>query len=317
MKQVNEFLVKRSALAGALLGFGAPLGYWIYSYFLMNPDRTSLLSWGVSLWQNEIHVLLYLTFSTILVFFLFGAFLGNQINKIGFKNQQMEHFLHIAAHDIKSPLTAVNEGTALLREGLLGKLTPEQLPIVDAIYRASASISELVTELLDIHKMEALRYKIHAERVSLISLIERSAEEMHLIITAKKGRLLIERSDAVQSELFLDNFRMRQVFRNLLSNAAKKLTAGGQIEITAKKLPAGGLALRFFNDGPVIPHDKLLNIFDKFSQADSSDQRLGTGLGLAICKNIMELHGGTIAAENIPNKGVAFNLEFPPQLIAQ
>ncbi len=231
---------------------------------------------------------------------------------MAFKTEQMEHFLHIAAHDIRSPLAAIQEAASLLKDKIPGEINQDQQNMIQTILRQIAVVRELTDELLDIHKMEAGYTKLLKERAEVIPLLERSVEEMGLLVRQKSATVTIKSDLTEKNELELDLFRMRQVFRNIIQNAIRYVPEGGTIAVRVFRNGAGEIEITISNNGPHIPEEKLTKIFDKFEQAEDRDQRLGAGLGLSIAKRIVELHGGKISAENVNPTGVRFRIQIPP-----
>jgi two-component system sensor histidine kinase KdpD len=108
----------------------------------------------------------------------------------------------------------------------------------------------------------------------------------------------------------VDFVQMEQVFTNLLTNSLKYAPAGSTIRITAVPKDTRVLQVRLVNQSMPVPTTDLNRIFDKFYRINPSERVTGSGLGLSICKGIIEAHGGTIWAENLPD-GLAFNFTLP------
>jgi signal transduction histidine kinase len=303
----------RTSLAGALLGLGAPVGYAFYSYLLLNPEKLGAEAWWSFLLQNQGFLLLYLTVPTVTVFSLFGYYHGMQEGRLELRNCQMEDFLNIAAHDIRSPLNVVAEAVDIVLSGMQGPLNEGQEKFLRMAGGQSTVITELLDELLDIQRMAVGRYRLELVPVDLNDLVRKAMAEMEALF-AKKGIQPGFSSGLSQgSKLRIDDFRMRQVLRNLLNNAVRYSPANAKIrvEVHARRR---GVEISVFNEGPHIPEDKLLRIFDKFVQASMRDKKLGAGLGLTICKDIVKLHGGKIWAENVLPAGVSFHVVLPERL---
>ncbi len=306
-------LIHQTAMIGAFLGLGAPCGYLLYSFVLLNPSELSFTDWIPFVLHNQGILLTYLTIPTIIVFAIFGYYNGLQKQRLALKKQQMEEFLHIATHDIRSPLVVMKKGTELLRDQTTGLLSAKQARIVQMLHNQSDVMSNLVTELLDIHKMESKQYHLELIPTQLIPLIKKAIEEMTLSIEDKSGSVKLTADVPEELTVLVDSFRFRQVMRNLLSNAVRHMPEEGIIDIHIFENSPGELEITLSNDGPTIPEEKLAVIFDKFAQAQTYSQPLGIGLGLAICKNIVALHCGRIWVENIDRAGVRFHISLPKQ----
>jgi two-component system, NtrC family, sensor histidine kinase GlrK len=305
-----------ATLFGAILGLGAPAGYFVYSHVFLNVDQMEFLSWCSFLIENQTTLLIYLTIPTVVVFSLFGCYHGVQESRLASKKAQMEYFLHIAAHDIRSPLTVVKEGVSQIEDEVLGPINPEQREFLELVSGQVSVMSELLTELLDLHKMETGKYQLERKPTDLIPLLKKASEEMSFSFSQKKGRITVDTNLQEPLVLLLDQFRVRQVIRNVIGNAIRYSPEQGVIEVRCERDARGAVEVTIANQGPHIPEEKLALIFDKFEQAANRDQKMGAGLGLSICKNIVELHGGNIWAVNVNPEGVRFHIRLPQKGVA-
>lgn len=312
-KRRSEDVLKAVAV-GALLGLGAPAGYLLFSFLFFNPERLGLFSWCLAVLNEDPFLLAYLTFPTVTVFSLFGLYHGIQESRLATKTHQMEHFLAVASHDIRSPLAVVQKAAELLQEETPGSLNPGQRAVAEMIERQSQVMTDLVEELLDLHQMEAGEYELRLEWIEIIPLIEKAAEEMRILAAQKSGELQVVTDLPRETRLLADSFKLRQVIRNLIDNALKHLRKGGKILIYIMENAAKELEIAVHNEGECIKEEKLPFIFDKFVRAEDPDRPLGYGLGLSICKDIVDLHHGRIWAENVRPSGVCFHFCFPEKL---
>ena len=309
-KKTRQIAIINSTL-GFVLGLGAPLGYILFSFFFLNLEGLSLESWIQTLWHQQFLLLVYLTLPTLFVFSTFGYLLGLQTKKLALKTIQMEEFLHIAAHDIRSPLNIMKQAIFFIKDGIAGPVSEKQLELLNMLNRQTEIMNELMTELLDLHKMETGKFEIDLQQIPLFPLIKKAIDEMDLFVRQAKSSINLICEIDKESSFFMDAFRIRQLFRNLISNATKHVPSDGKIEIRIFQKKSNAIEVTLFNEGPLIPEDKLLVIFDKFVQVKDRTQKLGVGLGLAICKQVMDLHHGKIWVENVKSSGVCFHLIFP------
>ncbi len=309
----SKWLLWSGAGTGALLSLGAPLGYLLFSFVFLNPDQPSFLPWCEYVVRHQTALLVYLTVPTFLVFSVFGYYHGLQETKLAFKTEQMEHFLNVAAHDIRSPLSVIAEAAALLADKTMGEVNGEQEKTLRIIHNQTNVIKELTEELLDIYRMEAGRGRARRQPTELVPLFERSLEEMAILIHKKSVVVEMHNELPQETKVFLDPFQMRQGFRNIIQNALRYVPAeGGKIEVGISfEKDQQGVQVAISNNGPPIPREKLARIFDKFEQAEERDQRLGVGLGLAIAKRVVQLHKGRVYAKNIDPTGVCFYICLP------
>lgn len=310
--KIKKVSPTRMMFTGMLLGLGAPAGYFIYSYFLIDPQHLSFLALCIDILQNQTKLVLYLTVPTMAVFALFGLFHGRLEAKLSSQTEQMDHFLHVAAHDIRTPLTLIRGGVHQILHGHKDNLSSENQEYVELVYRQTEVMRELIDELLDIYRIESGTIQLEKKPVDIKETVNKSIQEMELLINRKKVKIktVFNLPDTFLVEA--DSFRLRQLFRNLLGNALKFSPEQGEIEIKVEPSGSSRLELQITNHGPNIPEEKLPYIFNRFFQAKAAHQELGTGLGLSICRDIAELHKGKIWAENCHQpQGVAFHLVLP------
>jgi CheY-like chemotaxis protein len=173
-------------------------------------------------------------------------------------------------------------------------------------------LARIIDDLLDMSRIIGGTIRIDAQPVDLVAVIQGAIDEAHPAVHAKALQLTFA-CHVVPDPVTGDAIRLQQVFANLLSNAIKFTASGGRIEVTLTS--AGARAeIRVADTGQGIDAEFLPNIFDRFSQADSSTTRRhgGLGLGLAIVRAIVERHGGTVQAES-PGRGLgaAFTVRLP------
>jgi len=180
---------------------------------------------------------------------------------------------------------------------------------VEGAQKESARLMKLVSDLLDVARMEAGKFEIVRERTDFKRITDRAIRSV--LPLSDQRNITIE--DATGSvELEADEDRLIQVMVNLLSNAIKFSPAGSTISIHAPTTRKE-LEVKVKDQGRGIPAQHLEAIFERFWQVEATDarQRQGTGLGLAICKTIIEGHDGCIGAESIVGEGSTFWFRLP------
>jgi signal transduction histidine kinase len=232
------------------------------------------------------------------------------VDQLSKANSAKNRFLGMAAHDLRNPLASIRGLAEFLRDGAVGPLTADQLDLINTIHSASQSMLELVNELLDVATIEAGELKIHRVPHNLADLVAKSVA-MTNIEAAKKQTVVTFDTRGVTPILPLDPAKIRQVVDNLLSNAVKYSPPGSSITATIQSDPAAGTyGFAVQDQGPGIPdgeRDKLFKDFSRLSVLPTGGEK-STGLGLAICRKIVEAHGGTISAENLPVRGCEFRV---------
>jgi signal transduction histidine kinase len=227
-------------------------------------------------------------------------------------NKMQADFSAMIAHDLRSPLVNIMGVVEVMMAGIFGDVTEEQKKWLLRLQANSRGLVELVSDFLDVSKLESGYVDVNREVVSLAGMIEKNIETFRLLAQDKKISLKATVEPALPS-IHADPRRLDQVLNNLISNAIKFTGAGGQVEVEAAVTDATTVNVRVRDNGEGIPADEIGQIFEKYRQGDnvkhSSDK--GTGLGLVICKMIIEAHGGCIWVESEVGKGSTFFLSLP------
>jgi signal transduction histidine kinase len=172
-------------------------------------------------------------------------------------------------------------------------------------------MERLVTDLLDVARIESGTFAIRQERVDTSTLLHEAVELCEPQALAMHVALGAEVSDDVKPML-ADRDRLLQVLSNLLGNALKFSDAGGKVVVRAANTD-GAVQLSVEDSGHGIPKDDLPHVFERFWKANRAS-RAGAGLGLAICKGIVEAHGGRIWAASTLGRGTTLHFEIPEYL---
>jgi PAS domain S-box-containing protein len=225
-------------------------------------------------------------------------------------NRAKDTFLATVSHELRTPLTSMMGWAELLKLGMLDE--KGQRHAIDVIESSARSQAQLIGDLLDISRIISGKLRLDVQPVELAHVIAAAMDVMHPAAEAKSIRLVsrISRSAGMVSG---DPDRLQQVVWNLLSNAVKFTPTGGRVEVTLKR--AGAQAeITVSDDGAGIHPEFLPHVFEHFRQGDSTSTRKhgGLGLGLAIVRRLIELHGGTVAAESEgEEQGATFRIRLP------
>ena len=241
----------------------------------------------------------------------FAAQLKEQAERLREVDLAKEEFSSMITHELKTPLVPIQGYCELLLDGTLGNITQEQREKIQIIYDSALSLSQLIQDVLDVHKLELGKMKFDMRDTSTKELIERTIKRFNPIAETKNINLV----DGTDQELKLicDPERILQVLNNLVSNAVKFVPEKkGKIEICARRND-GSVLFTVKDNGIGIPKEKQQNLFKKFYQVDASLRRStsGSGLGLAICEGIVEAHNGRIWLESDAGKGSTFYFSIP------
>jgi PAS domain S-box-containing protein len=215
--------------------------------------------------------------------------------------------LAVVSHDLGNPIAAIRVGTSILQKQLgTGDMNSAAERQVENIRASALQMERLVLDLLDIKRIEAGFLSLNTEALAVADLLAAAGE-----VAAASGSTLTFSSEAFDREVHVlaDRDRIRQVFANLLGNAARFTPQGGAISIGAE-LKESAVEFRVRDTGMGIPPEDLRHIFDRFWQARRSG-RQGIGLGLAIVKGIVDAHGGRVRVESVPGAGSTFYFTLP------
>ncbi len=224
-------------------------------------------------------------------------------------NVAKSQFLANMSHEIRTPLNGVLAMAEVMDRGELASAQRERLTIVR---QSGEQLLAVLNDVLDLSKIEAGKLELVDQDFEL-ERISQSVRDGFDALAQEKGlgfevRIAPDAAGAWRG----DSDRLRQIFANLVSNAIK-FTAKGEVTARFEAADAGGLRLSVTDTGIGIPAEKMLTLFEKFTQADSSTTRQygGTGLGLAICRELAQLMGGQISVMSEEGAGSTFIVELP------
>lgn len=223
-----------------------------------------------------------------------------------------DEFLATLSHELRTPLSAILGWTQVLRRAGKADKPVDLERAIEVIDRNARAQVKLIDDLLDLSRIMAGKVRLDLQPVALLEVVQ-AAVDSALPSAEAKGLRLACRLDPGASTVQGDSGRLQQVVWNLLTNAIKFTPKGGQVQVTLQCL-GPRLALSISDSGIGIPPSYLPYVFDRFSQQDSSTTRAfgGLGLGLAICRQLVELHGGTIRASSAgEGQGASFVVELP------
>jgi len=247
---------------------------------------------------------------------------------IATKNLQLEEasrmkseFLANMSHELRTPLNAIIGFSEVLRDGLMGELSPQQKEYVNDIFTSGGHLLSLINDILDLSKVEAGKMTLELEPLPAATLVQAGLQVVREKAMANHLRLTVEVASDL-GEVWLDARKVKQILYNLLSNAVKFTPEGGEVHVTARRVareavPGGGFAhyleLAVRDTGIGISAEDQVRLFQPFTQIDSTLSRRheGTGLGLAMVKHLTELHGGLVALQSTPGQGSTFTVWLP------
>ncbi|NJN95800.1 MAG: GAF domain-containing protein [Anaerolineales bacterium] len=222
-------------------------------------------------------------------------------------------FLTSMSHELRTPLNSIIGFADVLLQGIDGELNDMALNDIQLIHNSGKHLLALINDILDLSKIEAGKMELVREPVLMNEITAAVLASSNSLVKDKPVRIITEVPETLPPVL-ADKLRLNQILLNLVSNAAKfthegKITVKAALEANKPKT----MLISVADTGIGIPSDKLNSIFERFRQADAGTTRKygGTGLGLAICKQLVEMHGGTLQVKSEEGLGSEFYFNIP------
>lgn len=235
------------------------------------------------------------------------------------KNEEIQRFYQTVSHELKTPLTSIQEAASILLDGVLGPINDEQKEFVSLMHESCIQMTYEVNDLIDITRLETGKYSINSECCNVKDIVHSVVSAMTIAAVKKNIRISSQTNDELHY-VYADPKRCNQVLTNLVGNAIKFTQEGGEINVVVQYGigPDSMIRITVKDNGRGIENDRLDMIFDRLYQTethstpgyDSSDSG-GLGLGLSIAKQLVELQGGTISVSSEPGIGSEFVFTLP------
>ncbi len=219
-------------------------------------------------------------------------------------------FLASVSHELRTPLNGIIGFSELMYDGKLGPISDEQQEIMGDILTSAQHLLGLISDILDISKVEAGKMEFRPETSPVDRLVFEVRDIVRPLASRKGVELMAEVADGLQ--LVIDPARFKQVLFNYLSNAVKFTPAGGRVQLRVELTAAGKLRVEVEDTGIGIAPEDMPLLFNEFRQLPNNrkpDQ--GTGLGLAVTRHIVEAQGGTVSVRSVLGRGSVFVAELP------
>lgn len=238
--------------------------------------------------------------------------LNNDLKEL---NKQKNHFLGIAAHDLRNPLHVIMSIVGLYKIKYENELDNYQSQKLDDILKEVRFMTELIEDFLDIAAIESGKFSLNKQKIMISALFKDSLEFYQELAKNKNIELEFFSIDTVLHEIIVDANKINQAVGNLLTNAVKFSHPGGRIIFTVeKKYNETILSVQDFGQG--IPLGEQETLFKPFmcTSVNTTAGEKSTGLGLAIVKKIVEAHQGSVKMESEAGKGSTFTISLPDVL---
>jgi signal transduction histidine kinase/ActR/RegA family two-component response regulator len=221
-------------------------------------------------------------------------------------------FLAHVSHELRTPLTSIVGFTDNMLEGLVGSLNLKQEQYLSRIKANGTRLARMITDLLDLSRVEAGKLTLAFDHVSLPILASDVIEQIRPLAQAKHIRIELQPS-VPDMTVWADADRVSQILTNLLDNAIKYTPEDGMVSVDIAMRDEDLALISVTDTGPGIPKDALPKLFDPFFRVSRHERShtKGLGLGLAIVKELVELHGGTISVKSEEGAGTRFQFTLP------
>lgn len=297
-------------LIGAVLGFGAPLGFLVLSGVAQGLEPSS--AWLCHELAAPRRAYAYMAVATPVAFAIFGRMLGRRQEALRRTFAELdrlrEEFAAVVAHDLRNPIQSI-----LLRtEYLLDKTTDGDVAVpsevVRSIHGSARRLADMVRDLLDASRLEAERLSLDPRPVAVPEAVAALVERIRPTLGAHPIEVRVASPVPVISA---DATRLDQMLTNLIENAAKYSPERAPILVHVRA-GDGGALVAIEDRGTGIAPEDVPRLFDRFYQTRRArEKKSGLGLGLYITKGLITAHGGRIDVRSEPGRGSTFSLWFP------
>src|SRR6187401_1450640 len=232
-------------------------------------------------------------------------------------NIAKSRFLAQMSHELRTPLNAILGFSEVMKTEIFGPHSvPQYKDYAGDIHNSGVHLLGLINEILDLSRIEAGRYELNEESVSLAAIVEDCHHLLKLRAT-NRGIIIHDVFEHELPRLWADERACRQICLNLLSNAIKFTPQGGEVWLKVGWTAAGGQYMSVKDNGPGIPEDEIPIVLASFGQGTNAikSAEQGTGLGLPIAKNLIDMHNGTFTLKSKVRFGTEVIITFPPERV--
>jgi signal transduction histidine kinase len=231
-------------------------------------------------------------------------------------NQAKSAFLANMSHELRTPLNAILGFSEIIRDKMFGNDSSRYAEYAADIHRSGSHLLNIVSDVLDITRIEAGKIEVREEKIKLSAVL---AESLNAVTqqAVKAEVLLTPAAPEIGAAILGDKTKLIQIVINLLSNAIKFTPKGGSVSLSAAHEGERGLIVTIRDTGIGMSNHEIQDALELFRQVDNGLGRRyeGTGLGLPLALKLMELHGGNLTIDSVPRSGTAVTLHFPSERI--
>ncbi len=232
-------------------------------------------------------------------------------------NISKSRFLAQMSHELRTPLNAILGFSEVMKSEVFGEHSiPAYKEYSADIHNSGVHLLGLINEILDLSRIEAGRYELNEESISLAAIVE-DCHHLLKLRASNRGITIHEMFEPDLPRLWADERAVRQVCLNLLSNAIKFTPQGGDIWLKVGWTASGGQYMNVKDSGPGIPEEEIPVVLASFGQGSNSikSAEQGAGLGLPIAKSLIDLHGGSFTLKSKLRIGTEVVATFPPERV--
>ena len=236
-----------------------------------------------------------------------AAEIEGAVAQVRAEERRKSQFVSDVSHELRTPLTAIRGAAETLLDGDVAE--DDQQRFLTTIASEAERLTRLANDLLTLQRIEGATGELPLRRVDLRVAVDRAASMFEPLLEERGATVTVNgKAPLVLGDLD----RLQQVIANLVDNASRIVGEGGHVTVELSQTDGGDARIAISDNGPGIAEKDLAKLFDRFYKTDMSRTRSGgSGLGLAIVKAIVSMHGGTVTAENLPERGSRFTVVLP------
>jgi signal transduction histidine kinase len=227
-------------------------------------------------------------------------------------NRSKDEFIALASHQLRTPATAVKQYVGMILEGYAGDISPEQEKFLRSAYESNERQIQVVNDILRVAKLDLKKITLKPEDIDVGKLMESIVRDAASLFTNRDQKIsyALPQSPVIAR---LDTEYIRMAFSNIIDNASKYTPTGKSVCVDVSKQRGNKIAITIQDEGVGIAKGDIDKLFKKFSRIDNplSVKVGGTGLGLYWSNEVIQLHGGSIEVESVPDKGTTFKIVLP------